>query len=260
MQNLSTKDLIIEVALMIKDDLTNSPLFRQYLDEIRSRLYPLDTLIHKIKAPKDILSQGFDFNSEHWKGKIEDSILSKFKSYDDKKITRKDIIDSYKDYFSNIQTKEVLIPFLLTMFWGYGDNGYGPYRVNQILRSDKNIDTKGILAKSMSYINEKKVEEAFKELKQIKGLGISFASKVLYFASKGKGQEISPCPLIFDIKVATTLVKLHSSNKEVINMIEVYPKNSWTTYNQYNILLHDWANEYKVEADQIERLLFDIDT
>lgn len=192
-------------------------------------------------------NQGFKFLLKNWEGHIEDkSVLSNVAQLDGQDINRQMVVEAYRKYFND--KKDVSVPFLYTMIWGFGNAGYGAFRTNKYLSSEN----KGFIIKALDFVDNEQIEKAFEELNNIKGMGISFASKVLYFA--GKAKDIKGYPLIFDNRVAHSLVSILS--KEVAEMLNISPKVQWKTYNNYNEMLHNWADKYSLKADWIELFLF----
>ena len=86
------------------------------------------------------------------------------------------------------QNLDIIPRFLTAMIWGYGEVGYGPYRVHRIL-SNPGIATK--LQETFDLANRGEWLEAYKFLRDfpIKGLGPAYGTKWLYFCS-GSSQEI----------------------------------------------------------------------
>lgn len=190
------------------------------------------------------VEQGFMFKSKNWD--FDTSLLSRIAS-DGDIITRKMIVEKFEHYYKNNQNTDFRIPFLCTMIWGFGNAGYGSFRTKKYLEEENTDKIKAAL----DFMDKNQVEKAFHKLMSISGLGISFTSKVLHFAGKAKGENY---PLIFDIRVANALVML--LDKKIASMLAVMPVQKWETYNAYNEMLHQWAKEHSVEADQIELFLF----
>lgn len=161
-------------------------------------------------------------------------------------ISRQDVIDAYKKYFTD-SSQNALRPFLLTMIWGFYNNGYGTYRTNKYIESDENI---GIIKKAIESDN---LEDSFQSFNKIKGLGISYITKILYFMTKAKSAD--NYALIFDARVANSLIKL-TAPVELFEIVRVEPRPSFSNYQKYNKLIHNLANQIQVEADQIELYLF----
>jgi hypothetical protein len=168
--------------------------------------------------------------------------------YDNKRIGRKAILVEYRRYFTGKST-DVLPAFLMTMIWGYDTPGYGPFRVNKFLTAN-NLK---IVKAGLKEMEKGETKKAFNILKQIDGLGVSFISKILYFAGRAIGNK--SYPLIFDIMVARALVSL-AAGGHLDNMVRVHPVNTYEAYESYNRLLHKWADELNVDAEKIEFFIF----
>jgi predicted house-cleaning noncanonical NTP pyrophosphatase (MazG superfamily) len=95
--------------------------------------------------------------------------------------------------------------FLMAMAWGHGRNGYGPSRTSAILnqpRAEENLHeivdqtrTRGAAAGWDALLNTH----------HIKGLGMSFGTKLLYFAGYRIEHEGLPRPLTLDARVRASL-------------------------------------------------------
>lgn len=207
----------------------------QYKDEIK-RLRPLKL--------------GCVYQPENWYKHLSNKKhLNCINEYKSKDITRQVVIDAYASFY-NHSDKSVIKPFLLTMIWGFETSGYGPHRTNKYLTGNKNIN---LIRKCYEAIDNNDIDESFKKLLLIKGLGISFLSKVLYFAGRGKG--LTKYPLIFDQRVAKGLVSLLAGN-DISEILEIHPSNRLTAYKNYNTLIHKWSAQLKVDSEQIEYFLF----
>ena len=208
------------------------------------------------KYKKDILSSkskvdssGCMYHAETW-SKLSIAQKKVIADFKEKTITRAHIIKAYKDYYKN--GTDVLRPFLLTMIWGFADTGYGTHRTKKYIDSKPNLK---LIKESIDAVKEKDIESAFAKLKKIKGLGISYISKVLYFASKAANHK--DYVLIFDIRVARSLININT-DKEIAKLVNIYPSDKYEDYVAFNKLMHDLAKKYKVDADVIELFLFDL--
>lgn len=208
---------------------------QQYRDRIK-KLKPLDISCEYVS---DKWSKQF-VNTRH---------LQCVKDYRDKEINRRFIIQCFKEYYKDSKS-DFKRPFLLTMIWGFYNAGYGPHRTFNYLINP--VNHKPIID-SFQAIHMGDIDQAFLLLSKIQGLGVSFISKLLYFA--GKASELRSYPLIFDIRVARALVIL-ASGKELSKIVKVFPSDKLDNYKAYNQLLHSWARDLKVKADQIEYFLF----
>lgn len=207
----------------------------------------IENYIEKIKQIDTLNDSKFKYNTERWKFLNEDlkhSILD----FEDTEISRNDIINAFRDYFAgHIEFKR---PFALTMIWGYADTGYGTYRTNKYYESELN---QNLVKSSFKSIQNNNLRKAYKELLKIKGLNISYISKLMYFATKAR--SIKDYFLIFDMRVARSIIKL-SCPKEVYDLVQITPSKKYEDYKKYNELVHYISRKHNIEAEAIEMFLF----
>jgi hypothetical protein len=207
----------------------------------------IDKYINQIKVLIPMVS-GFVYNAQKWQQlSVDHKIL--VSDFEDTYISRADVIKEFNNYYSG--NGDCVKAFLLTMIWGFGDTGYGTYRTNSYLA---NAENKQIIKDSVDAVKKKDLKFAFDNLTKIKGLGVSYITKVLYFSTKGAG--IKEYALIFDIRVANALVKL-TSPPYIADIVKVYPSSKFEDYQNYNTLIHKLAKQHHVEPDSIELFLFD---
>lgn len=189
----------------------------------------------------------YSFDPTRWRqlDGIETVMDSEFTNLE---ISRQRVIDAYSKYYN--RNVDFLNPFILTMIWGFANSGYGFYRTNNYIRSKDNRD---LIKEGLDAVKSQDIQLGFKKLMKIKGLNISYVSKVLYFTSRALGHK--KYPLIFDIRVARGIVALHL-DREVTSFLNVTPKNSWKEYEAYNQQMHQWANELNVPAENVEYFIF----
>jgi hypothetical protein len=203
--------------------------------------------ISQIKS-LDTMQQGFEFNPYRWTLLKDEHQRLLFSEQKKSIIIRNDVTQSFKE---NYEGKcSVLKPFILTMIWGFGSAGYGNFRTNIYLSTEENINLIKLAIDAVKVADYKK---GFELLKQIKNLGVSYITKVLYFASKAAG-HFNYC-LIFDIRVATSLIQL-TAPKEISQLVRVNPSSKYKDYQAYNSLIHQIALENKLDADAIEFFLY----
>lgn len=190
----------------------------------------------------------FKYDSKRW-SKLHSEAKSAVREFEDDKITRQMVVDSYVAYYDG--NADYLKPFVMTMIWGFADTGYGTHRTNKYLETAEN---KNWIKEGIDLMGEAKSKEAFKTFLKISGLNMSYISKLLYFGTRAKGME--EYALIFDIRVARSLARLYAPN-EVADLLEIFPSVNYKIYEKYNTLLHKWAREINVDAEQIELFLFD---
>ncbi len=194
------------------------------------------------------MGTGFYYNVEKWKD-LSPPHQALIEVFERKTITRGDVVQAFQDYYGN--RTNVIRPFLLTMVWGFSDTGYGTHRTNKYLNDDRNIEK---IKKSVDAVKSGDIKTAFETLKTIKGLGVSYLTKVLYFASKGAGLE--KYNLIFDIRVASSLVQMNAP-KDIFEIVKISPSSKYKDYLSYNCLIHELASKHELEADAIELFLFE---
>lgn len=205
----------------------------------------------KIQKLNPNIDSKFKYNTNRWT-KLNERCKIEICDFENKDITRQNIIDCYRDYLTG-KTESFIKPFLLTMVWGFADTGYGNHRTNIYLSNDVNIK---LMEESIQFIrkgDKEGIEKAFKTLKKIKGLGISYITKVLYFATKAKG--IAEYSLIFDIRVAASLVKL-TAPKEIYSVVSIQPSSKYKDYKTFNNIMHATSKKFSISAEQLEMYLF----
>jgi hypothetical protein len=213
-----------------------------------------DQQVNKIKNLSPLKDSKFKYNTLKWTN-LNADFKNLIDDFNDKEITRQDVIDAFKNYYQDNDIG-VMRAFLLTMIWGFADTGYGTHRTNNYISSEEN---RVIIKGAVDIINrddQDSLKKAFKELTKIKGLGVSYLTKILYFATRAKNQD--DYALIFDIRVAASLVKLTTPN-EIFEIVNIGPSSKFKDYQYFNNLIHELAVDHKVEADQLEMYLFNQD-
>jgi hypothetical protein len=208
----------------------------------------------KIKSLKPHSDSRFLYKKERWTN-LNPDFKNLINDFEDKEISRQNVIDAYKEYYED-SSKGFMKAFLLTMVWGFADTGYGTHRTNKYIGDIGNINK---IKEAIDFIQlngQDNLKNAFKKLKDIKGLGVSYLTKILYFATKAKYAD--NYALIFDIRVAAALVKLTTPN-EIYAIVNVGPSSKFTDYQNFNSLIHKLAKDNQVEADQMEMYLFNQD-
>ncbi|MET2984641.1 8-oxoguanine DNA glycosylase OGG fold protein [Aureibaculum conchae] len=204
--------------------------------------------IEQIRVLEPFNQSKFKYNTEKWK-KLNPTYKHYITDFENIDISRKDIIDAFKEFYENGRLWEK--PFLLTMIWGFADTGYGTYRTNKYLDTLANHE---LIINSFSYIQKNELENAYNTLKQIKGLNVSYISKIMYFATRALG--LNDYFLIYDIRVAKSLILL-TSTPEIAEIIEVYPSSKFKHYQIYNNLIHNISRQNDIESDALEMFLFE---
>jgi hypothetical protein len=201
-----------------------------------------------IKTLNPLIESKFEYKVERWKN-LNPKFISSISDFENLFITRQNVIDSFKDYYSGKIGWEK--PFLLVMIWGFADTGYGTYRTNNYILTEEN---QKLIQKSFDEVLNNDLASAYKSLKSIKGLNISYISKVLYFATKACNYK--DYALIYDIRVAKSLVKL-TTLPEIFEIVEIVPSSKFSHYKMYISLMHKKARELDLETESLEMFLFE---
>jgi hypothetical protein len=213
-----------------------------------------DQQLSKIKKLKPLSDSKFKYKKSKW-ANLNADFKNLIQDFEEKEITRQNIIDAYKEYYMD-NSKGFMKAFLLTMVWGFGDTGYGTHRTNKYIDNNDNINKIQAALDFIQQNQQDSLKNAFNKLDEIKGLGISYLTKILYFATRAKNSD--NYALIFDIRVARAIVKL-TIPKEIYEIINVGPSSKFADYEKFNSLIHKLAEDNKVEADQMEMYLFNQD-
>lgn len=208
--------------------------------------HPIQKYQTQIAALSPLEDSAFLYEPHRWKN-LHTPAKTAVNPFEDKEISRKNVIKAYQEFYAG--KTDFFRPFTLTMIWGFSTNGYGCYRTNKYLQPENQHH----ILTALEQIKNGKIEQAFDELQKIKGLNISYISKILYFA--GRATKIERYPLIVDIRVARNLVALW--DQKLMQILNITPSNKYKDYDTYNNLLHDWAKDMKVSADAIEVFLFE---
>jgi hypothetical protein len=207
--------------------------------------------INEINNLRPLTDSSFLYNTKRWE-KLNSEYQPLISDFRNKYISRLDIINAFSDYYQN-QGEDVLKPFLLSMIWGFGDTGYGCYRTNLYINSSEN---RSIIKKSIDVLNSDEpnsIQIAFNGLKSIKGLGVSYLTKVLYFATRAL--NFNQYTLIFDIRVASSLILLNIP-KEIYDIVSIMPSSKYSDFKKFNMIMHDIAHNYNIETENLEMYLF----
>lgn len=200
-------------------------------------------LVENWKASGSPRQEGFDWtsSSRNWiKAFPEESkFISSLPDEIDRVAVRK-VCDSRK--FS-IREK-----FLAVMIWGYGDRGYGPYRVSKMLsqgHSEKVLEH----VYDLAYSKEPKLAYVYLMENRINTLGPSYASKFITFCTP---REIS-AP-IYDSLIALWIDKYAKS--EFSNLSTGTLKWSIKTYSFYCDWIEEHSKKLDCFPDDVELVLF----
>jgi hypothetical protein len=208
--------------------------------------------ITRIRDLKPLTDSKFRYNYQRWEN-LNVSYNGLIYVFQDKDISRQDVIDAFKYYFENDNEEGFMKPFLLTMIWGFADTGYGTHRTNNYIATEENRSKIKSAIEHLKADQEGSLKKSFLEFNKIKGLGISYLTKVLYFATRAKHEN--NYALIFDIRVASSLVKL-TVPTDIYEIVNIGPSSKFSDYAKFNHLIHKLAKENKVESENLEMYLF----
>jgi hypothetical protein len=136
--------------------------------------------------------------------------------------------------------------FVVSMVWGYGTVGYGPFRVERVLRPS---DAGARLREVAAAARDETGVDAYRLMAnaaRLPWLGPAFGTKFLYFCA----EPDSPAPpLILDRLVAQWLVQ---------NDALVLRATAWstTTYERYLNSMYEWSDELALRPDELEERIF----
>jgi hypothetical protein len=148
--------------------------------------------------------------------------------------------------------------FLLSMIWGHGSSKHGradnrgPWKVGLMAKDLQLLDE--VLLKSRDLMLLGNIQGAHEVFKPISRCRVNFFSKFLYFMGRAEG--ISHYPLIFDARVAQSMIKISLSNTIAHNLVLVSPKQDALSFKMYVDMIHEQANKIDVSPEEIEYFLF----
>jgi hypothetical protein len=207
----------------------------------------LEKYIDQINQLKP-MATGFMYNTKNWQ-KLSGEHKIFVTDFEDKYVSRTDVTKAFVDYYSG--NGDYMRAFLLTMIWGFADTGYGTHRTNNYITNPENNK---LIKSAIDAVKNSDLKIAFNNLMKIKGLGISYITKILHFATKATGNK--EYALIYDIRVASALVRL-TTPPYIFEIVNVYPSPKFDDYQKYNKLIHRLSQQYNLEPDSIELFLFD---
>ena len=136
--------------------------------------------------------------------------------------------------------------FLATIVWGYGNVGYGVWRVAQAF---KDRDAGRRLLDVSVALNSDGPQASYRLMagaSRLHRIGPAFGTKFLYFADSGRHNRRA---LILDRLVAEWLRRYTAFR---VNPVPWAP----TTYDAYLDQMHEWAEGLQVEPDAVELAIF----
>jgi hypothetical protein len=167
-------------------------------------------------------------------------------------------------YANAINDEELFFAFICSMVWGrrglVGDGGVIKH-FNYYVQHQ--VDIVVNLKQSFNYFSQNDITGSFKKLKEIRFSGVSYITKILYFA--GYNEDYLIKPIIFDTIQARNYCKLLSLVKANLKRERMFPNPDniiYTNLNQqcyldYLVDMNYWANSLEVECDRLEAWIFD---
>ena len=202
--------------------------------------------------------QRLNYNCEHWanynygNNQVNTEIIEIINQFNNS-LSRNEIINYLRQ-----PNRSLLKGFIMTMMWGHGfeiggnPDNRGPWKVGKMLNNfDSNV---AIINNALTHLTNNDIISAFTELNTIERCGVSFFSKYLYFL--GRALNINVYPLIFDRRVAHSIIKLNSINLNLIELVDINPRQNAEAYCNYINLIHTIATENDVEGENLEYFLF----
>jgi hypothetical protein len=221
-------------------------------------------LIQNLNALRDPISSvdinnSFHYNINFWITGCPDYLLPMLTEINNnfsETISRNQILE----FAANMEAIEqndqnCLKLFMLSLIWGSGLTNRNRTKIYGNEPSNIIDSMKAAVRK----INENDFRNALKNLLKIEGLGISFATKIMYFYGKANRGEMTRYPLILDNRVITSLIRLSmtSSDFEKLKSISSFsPKSNAKSYLKYLELIFSEAENKRIDADKYEYFLY----
>jgi len=145
------------------------------------------------------------------------------------------------------QTEDAAVrAFLASMVWGHGRNGYGAFRTAGVLEATDHAGAR--LLETMQVARAGGGAAGFDHLARhrLKGLGVAFATKYLYFCL-ADSDTVPPAPIL-DAVVSDWLA-MHAGWR---------PKLKWKVedYRRYCDLVSAWSTQLQEPSATVEYLMF----
>ncbi|MGV0717848.1 hypothetical protein ABQE93_20820 [Mycolicibacterium sp. XJ662] len=140
--------------------------------------------------------------------------------------------------------------FLMAMAWGFGPNGYGPTRTNAVLAQDGAADKIAAIVEATRSDGAAAGWRTLLRTHKIRGLNMSFGTKLLYFA--GFTTAHRPRPLVLDERVRAALHIVAPGTVPSKGTVRE------TDYMRYLTLAESWVTDplWEQTPDTVEYALF----
>ncbi len=203
----------------------------------------LKKLLQKWKRDGAIEQEGFDWNASknNWTKAFPND--SKFIQSLAGEIDREHVRSICNDSRYEVKHK-----FLSVMIWGYGDRGYGPYRVGKML-SQKHSESVILQAFKLCQSGEPISAYEFLKENRIHTLGPAYGTKFMSFCTP---REVG-AP-IYDSLISLWVREY--AQKEFLNISTSSENWNLKTYTSYWQWIKEHANALECYPDQVELVLF----
>lgn len=160
------------------------------------------------------------------------------------KIGRPDVAARFAGAEGNAE--DAVRAFLAAMVWGYGTRGYGAYRTARILASTADAGVR--LQETMQITRADGGPAGFAYLAKyrLKGLGVAFATKYLYFC-QSELDTVLPAPILDSIVCNWLATNTHWRPRMHWNLAD---------YRRYCDLISAWSAELQEPPPTVEYLMF----
>lgn len=140
--------------------------------------------------------------------------------------------------------------FLMTMAWGYQPKDYGPQRTAAVLEREGAADSIAAIVELTRNEGAAAGWNALLNTHKITGFGMSFGTKLLYYA--GYTTEQRPRPLVLDERVRAALAVTAPGTVPATGLVRK------ADYLRYLKLAEQWADDplWQQEPDVVEYALF----
>jgi hypothetical protein len=159
-------------------------------------------------------------------------------------ISRESVAAQFVDADDSEQA--ALRAFLTAMIWGHGRNGYGAYRTAGVLAASDHVGE--WLSEALQTTRAAGGPAGFEYLARhrLKGLGVAFATKYLYFCLTPEA-DVAPAPILD--RIVRDWLATH---------LDWQPRLDWRIddYKRYCDLVVQWSDQLAEPAGTVEYLMF----
>jgi len=153
--------------------------------------------------------------------------------------------------------EDVASAFVVSMIWGHGNSGYGPFRTGRILTASRTPKLAPLaptvlqqLTDSAAVAREKGAVEGYRRLTnapgRIAGLGPAFFTKWLYFVTAAQGDNTAAAPVLDALIVRWLRTEAG---------VQLRPGRT-ADYEAYVELLREWGAPYDLAPVDVEERIF----